>query len=180
MADFKLSAQLIGHESDVRAVAFPSPDTVVTVSRDCSLRIWRSNQASPPNFDASLLSRGSEYINSVAVFPPSNDHPDGLVVSGGKDTIIEVKSPKAASSDNAERLLVGHAHNVCTLPAASGFPKVYLTMTTAPPSSPLHLPPGYAQGSSQLLTKSQMLPDSLVRDDARVPPEIWDSDDERL
>ncbi|KAF5006089.1 hypothetical protein FDECE_7507 [Fusarium decemcellulare] len=115
MADFKLSAQLIGHESDVRAVAFPSPDTVVTASRDCSLRIWRSNQASPPNFDASLLSRGSEYINSVAVFPPSNDHPDGFVVSGGKDTIIEVKSPKAASSDNAERLLVGHAHNVCTL-----------------------------------------------------------------
>ncbi|KAF4466530.1 Ubiquitin homeostasis lub1 [Fusarium albosuccineum] len=115
MADFKLSAQLIGHESDVRAVAFPSPDTVVTASRDCSLRIWRSNQASHPNFDASLLSRGSEYINSVAVFPPSNDHPDGFVVSGGKDTIIEVKSPKAASSDNAERLLVGHAHNVCTL-----------------------------------------------------------------
>ncbi|KAI8687426.1 hypothetical protein NCS56_00315300 [Fusarium sp. Ph1] len=51
-----------------------------------------------------------------------------------------------------------------------------------PSSPPLRLPPGYAAGSSQLLTKSQMLPDSLVRDDARVPPEIWDSDedDERL
>lgn len=42
--------------------------------------------------------------------------------------------------------------------------------------------PDYNPGSSQLLTKSQMLPDSLLRDDARVPPEIWDSDeeDERL
>ncbi|KPA44510.1 hypothetical protein FLAG1_02560 [Fusarium langsethiae] len=46
----------------------------------------------------------------------------------------------------------------------------------------LRLPPGYNPDSSQLLTKSQMLPDSLLRDDTRVPPEIWDSDedDERL
>ncbi|KAF5662074.1 hypothetical protein FHETE_8179 [Fusarium heterosporum] len=42
----------------------------------------------------------------------------------------------------------------------------------------LPLPPGYNPGSSQLLTKSQMLPDSLVLDDERVPPEIWDSDDD--
>ncbi|CAJ0544619.1 Ff.00g037070.m01.CDS01 [Fusarium sp. VM40] len=115
MADFKLSAQLVGHESDVRAASFPSPDTVLTASRDSSVRIWRRTQASPPNFDANLLSRGSEYVNSLSFFPPSNDHPDGYVVSGGKDTIIEVKSPKATSSDNAERLLVGHAHNVCTI-----------------------------------------------------------------
>ncbi|KAM0198393.1 hypothetical protein ACHAPA_006118 [Fusarium lateritium] len=115
MADFKLSAQLVGHEADVRAVSFPSPDTVLTASRDCSVRIWRRTQTSPPNFDATLLSRGSEYVNSLSFFPPSNDHPDGYVVSGGKDTIIEVKSPKATSSDNAERLLVGHAHNVCTI-----------------------------------------------------------------
>ncbi|KAM0217008.1 hypothetical protein ACHAQD_007497 [Fusarium lateritium] len=115
MADFKLSAQLVGHEADVRAASFPSPDTVLTASRDCSVRIWRRTQTSPPNFDATLLSRGSEYVNSLSFFPPSNDHPDGYVVSGGKDTIIEVKSPKATSSDNAERLLVGHAHNVCTI-----------------------------------------------------------------
>lgn len=36
-------------------------------------------------------------------------------MSGGKDTIIEVKSPKRLSSDNAERLLIGHANNVCTI-----------------------------------------------------------------
>ncbi|KAF4344062.1 ubiquitin homeostasis lub1 [Fusarium beomiforme] len=115
MTDFKLSAQLVGHESDVRAASFPSPDTVLTASRDCSVRIWRRTQGTPPNFDATLLSRGSEYVNSISFFPPSSEHPDGYVVSGGKDTIIEVKSPKASSSDNAERLLIGHSHNVCTL-----------------------------------------------------------------
>lgn len=36
-------------------------------------------------------------------------------MSGGKDTVIEVKSPQLAASDNAERLLIGHANNVCTL-----------------------------------------------------------------
>lgn len=40
---------------------------------------------------------------------------DGLVVSGGQDTIIEVRKPTATPSDNAERLLIGHGHNVCTL-----------------------------------------------------------------
>ncbi|EWG55072.1 hypothetical protein FVEG_13123 [Fusarium verticillioides 7600] len=119
MTDFKLSAQLVGHESDVRAATFPSPDTVLTASRDCSVRIWRRTQASPPNFDATLVSRGSEYVNSISFFPPSSEHPDGYVVSGGKDTIIEVKSPKASSSDNAERLLIGHSHNVCTLDVSS-------------------------------------------------------------
>jgi hypothetical protein len=32
--------------------------------------------------------------------------------------------------------------------------------------------------SSQLLTKSQMLPDSLIRDDCRMPSQTWDSDDD--
>ncbi|KFH46108.1 hypothetical protein ACRE_031100 [Hapsidospora chrysogenum ATCC 11550] len=48
-------------------------------------------------------------------------------------------------------------------------------------SPPFLLPcsnPGTSLRSSQLLTKSQMLSDSLVRDDPRVPPEIWDSDEE--
>jgi phospholipase A-2-activating protein len=40
---------------------------------------------------------------------------DGLVVSGGQDTIIEVRKPTASPTDNAERLLIGHGHNVCAL-----------------------------------------------------------------
>ncbi|UKZ74450.1 hypothetical protein TrVFT333_002119 [Trichoderma virens FT-333] len=94
MAEFKLSAQLLGHEADVRAVSFPSPDFALSASRDCTVRIWRRTQTTPPAFEGSL---------------------NGLVVSGGKDTIIEVKSPSLSAADNAERLLIGHAHNVCTL-----------------------------------------------------------------
>ncbi|KKO99384.1 hypothetical protein THAR02_08509 [Trichoderma harzianum] len=115
MAEFKLSAQLLGHEADVRAVSFPSPEFALSASRDCTVRIWRRTQTTPPAFEGSLVSRGSEYVNTVAFFPPNQEHQNGLVVSGGKDTIIEVKSPSLSAADNAERLLIGHAHNVCTL-----------------------------------------------------------------
>ncbi|PHH64352.1 hypothetical protein CDD81_4709 [Ophiocordyceps australis] len=117
--DYKLSAQLLGHESDVRAVCFPSPDFVLSTSRDCTVRIWRRIQGSPPSFDGSLISRGSEYVNSLAFARPSKKYPHGLVISGGKDAIIEVKPPTSSSTDNAERLLVRHAHNVCTLDVSS-------------------------------------------------------------
>lgn len=96
-------------------MSYPSPHTVITASRDCSVRIWRQSKPTPPTFEAALLSRGSEYVNAVTFIPPNQNNPDGLVAAGGKDTVIEVKSPKSSSSDNAERLLVGHAHNVCTL-----------------------------------------------------------------
>jgi phospholipase A-2-activating protein len=99
----------------VRALSFPTPDLILSASRDCSVRVWRRKQSSPPEFEASLLSRGSEYVNALSFFPPNQDHPDGLVVSGGKDTIIEVKAPTRLNTDNAERLLIGHSHNVCTI-----------------------------------------------------------------
>ena len=36
-------------------------------------------------------------------------------MSGGKDTIIEVRQPGKPPDENAEALLLGHAHNVCAL-----------------------------------------------------------------
>ncbi|KAG6015387.1 hypothetical protein E4U54_003572 [Claviceps lovelessii] len=117
--NFKLSAQLLGHEADVRAVTFASSDVVLSASRDCTVRKWSRGSQPPHSFEGTLISRGSEYINSVAFVPASAEFPNGLVISGGKDTIIEVKSPNAASTDHAERLLIGHAHNVCSLDVAS-------------------------------------------------------------
>ena len=106
---------MLTHHLKVRAVSFPSNDLLLSASRDCSVRVWRRNPDNPTTFDGTILSRGSEYVNSLAYFPPNKEHSDGLVVSGGKDTIIEVKAPSRQSSDNAERLLIGHAHNVCTI-----------------------------------------------------------------
>ncbi|WYZ45700.1 hypothetical protein EsH8_VIII_001016 [Colletotrichum jinshuiense] len=115
MADFKLAAQLAGHDSDVKAVSFPTPQTVLSASRDGSVRVWRQTSDSPPTFEASVSSQTSEFVNSITYLRPTEAYPDGLIASGGKDTIVEVKQPQAAPSDNAERLLIGHSQNVCNL-----------------------------------------------------------------
>lgn len=47
--------------------------------------------------------------------PPTPEYPLGLVVAGGQDTIIEVRQPGKQPEDNADALLIGHAHNVCAL-----------------------------------------------------------------
>jgi WD40 repeat protein len=38
-----------------------------------------------------------------------------LVISGGKDTIIEVRDPKKLPEANAEAMLLGHEGNICSL-----------------------------------------------------------------
>ena len=38
-----------------------------------------------------------------------------MIISGGKDTVIEVRPPFKAHDDNAEALLLGHHSNICAL-----------------------------------------------------------------
>lgn len=102
----------------VRAVCFPSPDVVLSASRDQTVRLWKRTSNAPPSFEAQIATQGHDYINSVIYLKPSQDFPDGLIASGGKDAIIEVRRPGSHFLDNAERLLIGHAGNVVTLDAS--------------------------------------------------------------
>lgn len=96
-------------------MAFPNPNIVLSASRDATVRLWKLLSSHPPNFDCTIASHGSAFINSLAFVPPTSEYPDGLIVSGGKDTIIEVRQPGKAPSDNADALLLGHGSNVCAL-----------------------------------------------------------------
>ncbi|KAI9731859.1 MAG: hypothetical protein M1818_007724 [Claussenomyces sp. TS43310] len=115
MGDFKLSASLAGHDDDVRAVSFPSASAVISASRDATVRLWKITSAPPPKFDDTISSHGASFINTVAYIPPSQDFPEGLIISGGKDTIIEVRQPGRSPEASAEALLLGHTSNVCAL-----------------------------------------------------------------
>ncbi len=79
------------------------------------MRIWLLSSSQPPTFDATISSQGSAFINALTFIPPSKQYPQGLIISGGKDTIIEVRQPGTAPDSNAEALLVGHSHNICAL-----------------------------------------------------------------
>ncbi|KAF3480082.1 uncharacterized protein GIQ15_05429 [Arthroderma uncinatum] len=115
MPDFKISALLEGHSDDVRAVAFPNPKTVLTSSRDATVRMWTVISSPPPKFDDKITVHGSAFINSLAYCPPTEDYPEGLIFSGGQDTIIEARQPGKAADENADRMLLGHTNNVCAL-----------------------------------------------------------------
>ncbi|TGZ82220.1 PFU-domain-containing protein [Ascodesmis nigricans] len=112
---YKLSASLQGHEDDVRGVVFPSAGSVISASRDSTVRVWRASTNST-DYSDHINSTGSAFINAVTYVPPSTKYPEGLIVSGGQETIIEVRQPGTTATD-AEFLLLGHAHNVCTLDA---------------------------------------------------------------
>jgi phospholipase A-2-activating protein len=79
------------------------------------VRIWKLQSEKPPAFDSTIKVQGKEFINSLAVVPPTAAFPEGLIVSGGKDQIIDVRQPSKALDDNAEALLLGHGSNVCAL-----------------------------------------------------------------
>lgn len=77
--------------------------------------MWRKASDKPPTFDATLLSHGTAFVNALAFLPPTTTHPDGLVISGDRDAIIEVRSPGKEPQDNADALLLGHSGNICAL-----------------------------------------------------------------
>ena len=115
MAEYKLSAALDGHEDDVRAVSFPMQSLITSASRDTTVRSWKLQSAQPPTYDGSISSHAQSFVNSLAFSPPSTKYPRGLIISGGKDTVIEARQVESPPEENAERILLGHAHNVCSL-----------------------------------------------------------------
>ncbi|KAF2807280.1 phospholipase A-2-activating protein [Mytilinidion resinicola] len=124
MGDYKLSASLQGHEDDVRGVVFPHPNFVVSASRDATVRLWKLLPQTPPTYDDTIVSHGTAFVNSLAFVPPSSEFPEGLIVSGGQDTIIDVRQPAKAGADNADALLLGHGHNVCALDVSEDGKKI--------------------------------------------------------
>ncbi|KAI9929936.1 hypothetical protein ASPWEDRAFT_101851 [Aspergillus wentii DTO 134E9] len=115
MPDFKISASLEGHGDDVRAVAFPNPNAVLSASRDASVRVWKLTSTPPPTYDYTISTHGTAFINALAYYPPTSEFPEGLVISGGQDTIIDARQPGKAADDNADAMLLGHMGNVCAL-----------------------------------------------------------------
>ncbi|KAL4964913.1 WD repeat PLAP family protein [Aspergillus stella-maris] len=115
MPEFKISAALEGHGDDVRAVAFPNSKALFSASRDATVRLWKLESSPPPKYDDTIVAHGSAFINAIAYYPPTPDYPEGLILSGGQDTIIEARQPGKTSNDNADAMLLGHAHTVCAL-----------------------------------------------------------------
>lgn len=51
----------------------------------------------------------------MAFVPPTKGYPEGLVISGGQDTIIEARQPASTAESEADGLMVGHTNQVSSL-----------------------------------------------------------------
>lgn len=99
---------------------------MATASRDATVRLWKRIDSQPTKFDDSISSQAQAFVNAIAYMPPSTDFPEGLIVSGGKDTIIDVRQPGRPPEENADRLLLGHQGNVCSLDVSPDAKAPYL------------------------------------------------------
>ncbi|KAF9970764.1 hypothetical protein BGZ73_006474 [Actinomortierella ambigua] len=102
----------------VKGVIAPSDSLLVSVSRDRSVRTWKRESNNKFVEDRIFLGHAN-YVNSVAFIAASEQHPNGLIVTGGSDKLIHIWDPENAS--DPLYTLVGHNDNVCSLYAdASG------------------------------------------------------------
>jgi phospholipase A-2-activating protein len=99
----------------VKGVSFPSPKAIISASRDGTVRLWKLLSDSPPLYDSTISSNSPAFVNAVAYLPPSSQFVEGLIISGGKEAIIDVRQPSKAPDKSADALLLGHSSNVCSL-----------------------------------------------------------------
>lgn len=96
-------------------MAFPSSKTVLSASRDSTVRQWDLKSSQPPLFDDTIALQASDWFNALAYTKPSSQHPNGLVAAGGKETIVYVKEPGTSSDQDPYRILPRHAHTISAL-----------------------------------------------------------------
>ncbi|EIN07144.1 phospholipase A-2-activating protein [Punctularia strigosozonata HHB-11173 SS5] len=111
---YKLSATLSAHSQDVRAVASPTNDLILSASRDSTAIAWARDETSTGFQPHSVLRAGSRFVNAIAYVPPTTDAPKGFAVTGGQDTVINVFD-LANPKEDPDFTLIGHGDNVCAL-----------------------------------------------------------------
>uniref|UniRef100_A0A0E0AFE3 Phospholipase A-2-activating protein n=1 Tax=Oryza glumipatula TaxID=40148 RepID=A0A0E0AFE3_9ORYZ len=89
MAQYHLSAQLRGHEDDVRGICICGDAGIATSSRDRTVRFWTQHPEKKHEYVLSKTLVGhSSFVGPLAWIPPSDRFPEGGLVSGGMDTLV--------------------------------------------------------------------------------------------
>ncbi|KIY50770.1 phospholipase A-2-activating protein [Fistulina hepatica ATCC 64428] len=115
---YKLSATLQAHSSDVRALAAPTNNLILSASRDSSAIAWKRAGTSQAFTPETTFHPSDRYINAVA-YLRTESQSKHFLVTGGQDCLVNVLSldpPK----DSPVFSLVGHTNNVCALSVTPG------------------------------------------------------------
>ena len=107
---YQLSAILEGHTNDVRCVAAFPGGSLLSGSRDKTVKLWTAdNQHWTPQI---TYEGHNSYVSCLAVMPPNDTYTDGLIYTGSHDAIIRAYVPQSLEPDH---VLQGHSANVSSL-----------------------------------------------------------------
>ncbi|KAH3687639.1 hypothetical protein WICPIJ_001378 [Wickerhamomyces pijperi] len=107
---YKLSATLEAHEDDIKSLSTPYNDTIISASRDSTVRVWTKSSNEKSNYwEPSINYKSSGFINSLTFNKTGN-----LIISAGQDKLINITELYSHTLD-PEFTLIGHESNVCCL-----------------------------------------------------------------
>jgi phospholipase A-2-activating protein len=105
-AEFHLWTQVFGHSGDVKCVTSTPDATVVTASRDGSVRRWRLGEDNVA-LQIAAHTTHTGFVNTVVALPD-------FLVSAGHDTSLVVW-PNAPGADAVRVVTNAHSANICSL-----------------------------------------------------------------
>ncbi|XP_059314154.1 uncharacterized protein LOC132064980 [Lycium ferocissimum] len=90
-AEYQLRCQLSGHDDDVRGICICDNVGFATSSRDRTIRFWSPDESDHRSYTTSKILLGhTSFVGPLAWVAPSEELPEGGLVSGGMDTLILV------------------------------------------------------------------------------------------
>ncbi|XP_050305466.1 phospholipase A-2-activating protein [Anthonomus grandis grandis] len=91
--EFKLSQTLYGHSLDVRSLAVTSHNDIISGSRDKTAKCWKFNSFQNTFEEIMTYKDQKNFVASVLYLDPTEEFPDGLIITGGNDNLILVYKP---------------------------------------------------------------------------------------
>ncbi|CAF1705052.1 unnamed protein product [Brassica napus] len=89
--EYKLRCELRGHDDDVRGICVCTDEHIATSSRDRTIRVWSLGSDDKRKYSASKILLGhTSFVGPLASIPPSEEYPEGRLVSGSMDTSVLV------------------------------------------------------------------------------------------
>jgi phospholipase A-2-activating protein len=108
---YSVSAILDGHSNDVRCLTpFPG-GSLVSGSRDKTVKLWASSDGQ--GWSTQVVYEGhTHYVSCVSVMPPNDEYKEGLIYTGSNDAKIRAYVPYSVQPDHT---LEGHSATVASL-----------------------------------------------------------------
>ncbi|KAL8143565.1 hypothetical protein V2J09_016597 [Rumex salicifolius] len=88
---YNLSTELRGHQDDVRRICICDNAGIATSSRDRTVRFWQVDLANNyTDSNSKILLGHTSFVGPLTWISPSEEFPEGRIVSGGMDTLVLV------------------------------------------------------------------------------------------